>query len=266
MLERRDVDRLCIALLDWDDRLQKYSGNSRSNGVAFYVPPIPDGGNRQASGAGRQVAQGAVRAANYRVVAAWSSFLLLIGAGAFALGMAIHNQAIAQQPAPPAESIYYCATGVQSFYGSRDHAIDQRRITTDHGCAARDVQLSEDAPKLGCHGPLADPQSKRDVFCGAALRTEHRDLQFASGVTARDFIRFPALPVQRLDGGEFEFIDLEATRLTGHQSRRGLWSENDNEHAIVNYNATDSFAWSAVVSIRAFDAGNGSITHLKKLP
>jgi hypothetical protein len=54
-----------------------------------------------------------VRAPNYRVVAAWSSFLLLIGASAFAFGMAIHNQAIAQQPAPLPEPIYYCATGVQ---------------------------------------------------------------------------------------------------------------------------------------------------------
>jgi hypothetical protein len=30
------------------------------------------------------------RAANYRVVAAWSGFLLFIRAGAFAFGMAIH--------------------------------------------------------------------------------------------------------------------------------------------------------------------------------
>jgi hypothetical protein len=31
------------------------------------------------------------RAPDYRVVAAWSAFLVLIGAGAFALGMAFHN-------------------------------------------------------------------------------------------------------------------------------------------------------------------------------
>jgi hypothetical protein len=45
------------------------------------------------------------------VVAAWSGFLLFIGAGAFALGMAIHNEAIAQQHTPHPEPIYYCATG-----------------------------------------------------------------------------------------------------------------------------------------------------------
>jgi hypothetical protein len=42
------------------------------------------------------------RAPNYRVVAAWSGFLLLIGAGAFAFGMAIHNEGPATPPAPPA--------------------------------------------------------------------------------------------------------------------------------------------------------------------
>jgi hypothetical protein len=58
------------------------------------VPPIRDAGSGQASGAGRQLRQGAVRpperAPNYRVVAAWSGFLLFIRAGAFAFGMAIH--------------------------------------------------------------------------------------------------------------------------------------------------------------------------------
>lgn len=38
------------------------------------------------------------RAPNYPIVAAWSGFLLLIGAGAFALGMAIHNEATAKPP------------------------------------------------------------------------------------------------------------------------------------------------------------------------
>jgi hypothetical protein len=51
------------------------------------------------------------RAPNYPVVAAWSAFLLFIGAGAFALGMAIHNEAIAQQHTLRPEPIYYCATG-----------------------------------------------------------------------------------------------------------------------------------------------------------
>jgi hypothetical protein len=53
------------------------------------------------------------RATDYQLVAAWSGFLALIGAGAFALGMAIHNEATAQQPAPRPEPIYYCATGAE---------------------------------------------------------------------------------------------------------------------------------------------------------
>jgi hypothetical protein len=55
------------------------------------------------------------RAPDYRVVAAWSAFLLLIGAGAFVVGMAIHNEATAKSPAPRPEPIYYCATGAKSF-------------------------------------------------------------------------------------------------------------------------------------------------------
>jgi hypothetical protein len=39
--------------------------------------------------------------------------MLFIGAGAFALGMAIHNEALAKQPTPRPEPIYYCATGVE---------------------------------------------------------------------------------------------------------------------------------------------------------
>jgi hypothetical protein len=65
------------------------------------------------------------RAPNYRVVAAWSAFLLLIGAGAFVVGMAIHNEAHAKPPAP----IYYCATGAElpAFEPCRDRK-DQRDI------------------------------------------------------------------------------------------------------------------------------------------
>ena len=51
------------------------------------------------------------RAPDYRVVAAWSAFLILMGAGAFVVSMAIHNEATAKQPAPRPEPIYYCATG-----------------------------------------------------------------------------------------------------------------------------------------------------------
>ena len=44
---------------------------------------------------------------------AWAGFLLFIGVGAFALGMAIHNEALAKQHAPRSAPIYYCATGVE---------------------------------------------------------------------------------------------------------------------------------------------------------
>jgi hypothetical protein len=51
------------------------------------------------------------RAPDYRVVAAWSAFLRWVGAGAFVVGMAIHNESFAQhQPLRP-EPIYYFATG-----------------------------------------------------------------------------------------------------------------------------------------------------------
>ena len=50
------------------------------------------------------------RAPDYRVVAAWSAFLIFMGAGAFVMGMAIHYEAHAKPPAPRPE-FYYCATG-----------------------------------------------------------------------------------------------------------------------------------------------------------
>ena len=52
-------------------------------------------------------------APNYRVVAAWAGLTLIIGAGALAIGMAIHNEAHANHLVPQAResSIYYCATG-----------------------------------------------------------------------------------------------------------------------------------------------------------
>jgi hypothetical protein len=37
--------------------------------------------------------------------------MLFMGAGAFAIGMAFHNEAIAQHKPPTPEPIYYCATG-----------------------------------------------------------------------------------------------------------------------------------------------------------
>jgi hypothetical protein len=69
------------------------------------------------------------RAANYRVVAAWSAFLILIGAGAFVVGIAIHNEATAKPHAPRPEPIYYCATGEEMplYEPCRDRK-DQRDI------------------------------------------------------------------------------------------------------------------------------------------
>ena len=54
------------------------------------------------------------RAPDNPIVAAWPGFLLSIGAGACALGIAIHNKTPAAQKHPPRpEWIYYCATGVE---------------------------------------------------------------------------------------------------------------------------------------------------------
>jgi len=100
---------------DVSRRLQKYRGVSRPVRAAFYVPAVRHGRGRQAYGAGRQVRQGGLRAQerapDYQLVAAWSAFLIFIGAGAFAVGMAIHNETLAAQRPPHPEQIYYCATG-----------------------------------------------------------------------------------------------------------------------------------------------------------
>jgi hypothetical protein len=55
--------------------------------------------------------------------------LLVIGAVAFGVGMAIHNEATAKPPEPTPESIYYCATGAElpAFEPCRDRK-DQRDI------------------------------------------------------------------------------------------------------------------------------------------
>jgi hypothetical protein len=104
-------------MLRRDDGLQTDRGASRPDGVAFHVPDLWYGRGRQTSGPGEQVHQGGLRpqkrAPDYPVVLAWGVFMLFIGAGAFALGMAIHNEALAKQPTPRPEPIYYCATGVE---------------------------------------------------------------------------------------------------------------------------------------------------------
>src|SRR5215469_8475658 len=104
-----------VALLDRNDGLQTNRGVFLSNGIAFHVFDIQHGRGGQAYSARGQVCQGAggpqEGAQNYRVIAAWSGFMLFIGAGAFAIGIA--NEAHANHLVPQAResSIYYCATG-----------------------------------------------------------------------------------------------------------------------------------------------------------
>jgi hypothetical protein len=69
------------------------------------------------------------RARDYRAVAAWGAFMLFVGASAFALGMAIHNETLAAQRPPRPEPIYYCGTGVEMpLYEPCKERKDQRDI------------------------------------------------------------------------------------------------------------------------------------------
>jgi hypothetical protein len=61
----------------------------------------------------RQLCSNSVKSSTAQLIAAWSGFLLFIGAGAFAPGMAIHNETLAAQHPPHPEPVYYCATGVE---------------------------------------------------------------------------------------------------------------------------------------------------------
>jgi hypothetical protein len=101
----KDVNSVGSFVHDRNDGLQTDRGVSRPVRVAFYVPDLRHGGSGQTSGAGGVRPQ--KRAPNYPVVAARAGFLLFIAASAFALGMAIHNEAIAQQHTPRPEAIYY---------------------------------------------------------------------------------------------------------------------------------------------------------------
>jgi hypothetical protein len=100
-------------MLDCTDGLQTAGAAARSDGGAFHV--YANGGQEPA--ARRQARHDGVRPQksppDYPVVLAWSCFLLFLGAGAFALGMAIHNEALAKQQIPHPDPIYYCATGVE---------------------------------------------------------------------------------------------------------------------------------------------------------
>jgi hypothetical protein len=69
------------------------------------------------------------RAPNYRVVAAWTALMIFMGAGAFVIGMAIHNETLAAQRPPQPESIYCCATGEEiPLYEACKDRKDQRDI------------------------------------------------------------------------------------------------------------------------------------------
>jgi hypothetical protein len=139
MMENKHADGIGAALLDRNDGLQEYRGGSRSNGVAFYVPEIRTRGSGQTFGAGRQVRQGAMRpqerAPDYRVVAAWSFFLLFIGAGAFVVGMAIHNESFAQQRPPRPDSSPNPAARMRKFFGPWQFlpSSECRRGGSNHG-------------------------------------------------------------------------------------------------------------------------------------
>jgi hypothetical protein len=104
-------------MLDWNDGLQVARASARSEGAAFHVHDIWHEGGSQKPGTRRQARHGGMRPQkprpDYPVVLAWSCFLLFLGAGAFAFGMAIHNEALAKQQMPRPDPIYYCATGVE---------------------------------------------------------------------------------------------------------------------------------------------------------
>ena len=69
------------------------------------------------------------RAPDYQLVAAWSAFLIFIGAGALVVGMAIHNETLAAQRPSDPEPIYYCATGDEMpLYEPCKERKDQRDI------------------------------------------------------------------------------------------------------------------------------------------
>ena len=100
-------------MLDWNDGMQTARATPRSDRDAFHVHES----RSQEPAARRRVRHDSLRPQkpppDYPVALAWSCFLLFLGAGAFALGMAIHNEALAKQQIPRPDPIYYCATGVE---------------------------------------------------------------------------------------------------------------------------------------------------------
>jgi hypothetical protein len=116
--------------------------------LPFMCLKIRPRGSGQTSGAGRQVRQGAVRAQerapDYRVVAAWSGFLAFIGAGAFALGMAIHNEATAK---PPALHSAGPAHNLERIFYAILHLKTGCSDSCDHVCERRCSRIKQQKPK-----------------------------------------------------------------------------------------------------------------------
>ena len=62
---------------------------------------------------------------------AWGANMLLIGAGFWVFGMALHNEALAaQEHKRYMDPIYYCATGVELEVGLSVSRKNDRRIPT----------------------------------------------------------------------------------------------------------------------------------------
>jgi hypothetical protein len=140
MTEKTDANSLGAALHDRADGLPTDRGVSRPVRAALYVPCIRHGRGAQASGARGRVRQDAVRpqqrAPDYRLVAArpdscflrrtqslsiavqrasrcQSCAILLVSVREFALGMAIHNEALAeQQTCSRSNSCSYSLAGI----------------------------------------------------------------------------------------------------------------------------------------------------------
>jgi hypothetical protein len=127
------ADGSSFIVFDGHDGLQADRGVSGPVAATFHLPDVWHAGSDQASGPRRQVRRGGVRlqerAADYRVALAWLGLMLFIGAGAFAIGMTIHSEAIAQQQALRPGPIYYCATGVEMpMYEPCKEMKDQKEI------------------------------------------------------------------------------------------------------------------------------------------
>ena len=98
MTEKTDANSLGAALLDRNDGLP-------TTGLPFICLAY---GMEEAAKHPTSSSRWRERAPDYQLVAAWAGFLLFIGAGAFALDTAIHNETLAAQHPPQPELIYRC--------------------------------------------------------------------------------------------------------------------------------------------------------------